>query len=59
MTDDSFFASASAIVSACFVTHTPDAFTHERPPLFDIDSAITSMYCSHSSATSGPITTLL
>jgi hypothetical protein len=61
----SFFARASAILSACLVTHTPDAFTHERPPLFDIDSAITSMYCSqsvgdvgtdHDLAVSGPCT---
>ena len=47
MTVASFFASASAIASACFVTHTPEAFTQDRPPLFAIDSAMTSMYCSH------------
>ena len=52
-------ASASAISRPRVAVHTPEALTQERPPFSAMDEAITSRCFGHSSAMSGPSSTLL
>ena len=52
-------ARASAISRPRVAVHTPEALTQERPPFSAMDEAITSRCFGHSSAMSGPSSTLL
>ena len=52
-------ASSWAMARAFSVTHTPEAFTHDRPEFSTMDAAMTSRWAWKSRLASGPRTTLL